>query len=397
MQEDSKVVHSGRHPLNHYGMVNPPVYASSTILFPTMEAYTEAERGNSCYYADDSSVAADLSYGITGTPTSYALAEAIAELEGGYRTLLVQSGLAALTTTLMALAGNGDHILIPDTAYGPTRRFCNLEMKRFGVETTYYDPQIGAEIAALIKDNTTMILVESPGSLTFEIQDIPAIAAVAKSRNIPVVMDNSWATPLFFKPFAHGVDISIQAITKYIGGHSDVIMGAITSNEAWYKKLYRFFRHSGSTASPRDCYLAQRGLRSLSARLKQHQASALTIASWLETRQEVTQVLYPALPSHPGHSIWKRDFTGASGLFSLILKPCAPEKLDRMINELEYFAIGCSWGGYESLALSFDPTSIRTATSWQAEGPCVRLHIGLEDVNDLIADLEKGLAGLASA
>lgn len=394
MRQDSKIVHSGRQPLKHYGMVNTPIYPSSTLLFPTIEAYTEAEHGNSCYYENDSNVAADLSYAITGTPTSYALAESIASLEGGFRTILVQSGLAALTTTLMSLAGSGDHILIPDTAYGPTRRFCNLELKRFGVETTFYNPLIGEDIAGLIRANTTMILVESPGSLTFEIQDIPAISAVAHAKGVAVVMDNSWATPLYFKPFAHGVDISIQAVTKYIGGHSDVIMGSITTTEAYYKKIYKFFRHSGSFVSPHDCYLAHRGLRSLSARLTQHQKSALALATWLETREEVARVLYPALPSHPGHALWKRDFTGASGLFTLILKPCSQEAVNNLVNEREFFSIGCSWGGYESLILSFDPTSIRTATTWMAEGPCIRLHIGLEDVNDLQDDLERGLKKL---
>lgn len=394
MKQDSKVVHSGRQPFKHYGMVNTPIYPSSTILFPTIEAYNEAEQGRSCYYPDDNSVAADLSYAITGTPTSYALAEAISSLEGGYKSILVQSGLAALTTTLMALTSSGDHILIPDTAYGPTRRFCNLELKRFGVETTFYDPLIGADIAGMIRENTTMILVESPGSLTFEVQDIPAISAVAKTRNVAVVMDNSWATPLFFKPFMHGVDISIQAITKYIGGHSDVIMGAITTNEHYYRKIYKYFRHSGACVSPYDCYLAQRGIRSLSARLKQHEESALKVASWLETRKEVAQVLYPALPSHPGHALWKRDFTGASGLFSFILKPYAEEAIHNMINNMGLFAIGCSWGGYESLILNFNPTSIRTATNWQTTGPCIRVHIGLENVDDLIDDLEKGLKTL---
>lgn len=395
MKQDSKIIHAGRHPLNHYGTVNTPIYPASTLLFPTMEAYEAAEEGKSCYYENDDNVAQDLSYAITGTPTSYALAEAIATLEGGYKTLLVPSGLAALTVTLMSLCSTGDHLLVPDSVYGPTRRFCRLELHRLGIETTFYDPQIGADIAELIKENTRLILVESPGSLTFEIQDIPAISAIAKAKNIAVVMDNSWATPLYFKPFIHGVDISIQAITKYIGGHSDVIMGSITTTEAYYKKVYKFFRNSGASVSPHDCYLASRGLRSLSARLKAHETSALKIASWLEGRKEIARVLYPALPSHPQHNLWKRDFTGACGLFSFILKPCSQEAVHRMINEMELFAIGCSWGGYESLILAFDPTSVRTATEWKAEGPCIRVHIGLEDTDDLIHDLEKGLERLS--
>lgn len=395
MQQNTQLIHVGRKPKNHYGMVNPPIYQTSTILFPTIEAYEKAGNGDSCYYAAEDTPLVDLSYGLSGTPTTFALAEAIAQCEGGDHTLLVPSGLTAITLTLMAFLSPGDHVLMADNVYWPTRRFCQQDLSRMGIETTFYDPTLGAEIRSLIQKNTKMIFVESPGSLTFEIQDIPAIVAEAKARNVLVVMDNSWATPLFFKPFYHGVDIAIQAISKYIAGHADLVMGAITTTKAMYPQLYRYYKNFGISVSPHDCYTAQRGLRTMSARLQQHQATGIALAEWLEAQPEVMKVLHPALPSHPQHHLWKRDFTGACGLFSFILQPYSQEAVARMINHLTFFGIGCSWGGYESLIIRFNPSAIRTAKAWQIEGPCVRIHAGLEDLVDLKADLAEGLKQLS--
>ena len=396
MHQNTTVINSGRHPEKHHGNVNPPIYQTSTILFPTLKAYHDAELGKSCYAEDGISPVTDASYAITGTPTTFALSDALAELEGGEHTLLVPSGLAAVTVTLMSLVKPGDHILMTDSVYGPSRRFCTKELHRLGIKTTFYDPLIGSDIRHMMQDNTTIVFVESPGSMTFEMQDIPAIAKEAHARGAIVIMDNSWATPLYYKPFEHGVDISLQAITKFIGGHSDVIMGGITTSEKYFKRIYSYFRNTGLFVSPHDCYLAQRGLRSLATRMKQHQETGLILANWLKGRKEIARILYPALPGDPGHDLWKRDFTGAAGLFSFILHPCSDEAVAEMINPMELFGIGCSWGGYESLIIQFDPSSIRTASKWKAEGPCIRIHAGLEDPDDLIRDLENGLARLAA-
>lgn len=400
MKPETIIVRAGRRPYDHGGAVNPPITQTSTVLFPTLEDYHAAEKGKA-FYATPEGGKADPSYGITGTSTTFALSEAVAALEGGGSALIYPSGLAAITATILAFTSAGDHILVVDSVYGPTRRFCNKELKRFGVETTYYDPLIGEGIAGLIKDNTTLILTESPGSLTFELQDIPALCNAAKKKKpeIVVAMDNSWATPLFLQPLALGVDVSILAATKYINGHSDILMGIVTAKEPYSTKLFHSYKHIGFSSSPTECYLAQRGLRSMSARLKQHQETATLIAKWLEKRKEVKRVLYPALSSHPQHDLWKRDFTGASGLFSLVLHPVAHEKVCTMVNGLEYYGIGASWGGYESLIIDFDPRSVRTATPWKEEGQCLRIHAGLENPDDLIRDLENGferLAGRAS-
>jgi cystathionine beta-lyase len=381
-KDETRLAHAGRDPERFHGFVNTPIYRGSTVLFPTV--------------ASLESNAQEFTYGRLGTPTVNALQEAIAELEGGYATLLTPSGLTAIATTLLALLSAADHLLMADTVYRPTRRFAGGLLKRLGVETTYYDPLIGAGIAELITDKTKVVFTESPGSQTFEVQDVPAIAAAAHDAGAVVVLDNTWATPLFFKPFAHGVDVSIQAATKYIVGHADAMLGAITATEALAPKIARAHDELGLCPGPEDAYLGLRGLRSLAVRLKRHESSALEIANWLSLSPEVARVLHPALPSCPGHELWKRDFKGASGLFSILLKPVGEEAVAAMLDGLELFGMGYSWGGFESLAIPFEPSSYRTATKWSAEGPAIRFHIGLEDVEDLKADLNAGFARLAA-
>lgn len=398
MKIETKAVLSGRNSTKHSGSVNPPVHRTSTVLFPTLKDYISAEKGKPFYETSKDIESSDFSYATTGTPTSFALQKTIAELEGGGQTIITPSGLCAISLALISHVSHGDHILVVDTAYGPTRRFCNKELKRYGVETTYYDPAIGKDIEHLIQKNTSIILTESPGSLTFEIQDIPAITKIAKKHNITVMMDNSWATPLFFNAFDHGIDISIHAGTKYIGGHSDVLLGTITAKGDTFKKIFKTYRNFGATASPDDCYLASRGIRTMHVRLKQHEQSALTVAKWLEKQPQVSRVLHPALPSFPGHNIFKRDFKGSTGLFAFVLnKPYTLEAISQLTDHLEYFGIGCSWGGYESLILPVDPTTTRSATKWTEKNSLIRLFIGLEHPDDLIKDLEKGLKHLANA
>jgi cysteine-S-conjugate beta-lyase len=380
-RQDTRLAHAGREPGRYHGFVNPPIYRGSTVLFPSVAALEANDQ--------------DYTYGRLGTPTVSALEEALAELEGGYRTLLTPSGLSAIAATLLALVAAGDHVLITDSAYRPTRRFCDHVLKRLGVETTYYDPRLGAGIKALVKKTTRVVFTESPGSQSFEVQDIPGIAKAAHAAGACVVMDNTWATPLYLKPFAHGVDVSIQAATKYIVGHADAMLGAITTTEAAWPTIARAHEDLGLCPGPEDVYLGLRGLRSLGVRLARHQASGIEIARWLAGRPEVARVLHPALASDPGHALWKRDFTGASGLFAVVLKPVAAEGVAAMLDGLELFGMGYSWGGFESLILPFDPSEYRTATKWQSEGPALRLHIGLEDVDDLRADLEAGFGRLA--
>ena len=378
----TRLVHAGREPARHHGFVNTPIYRGSTILFPTVEAL-EAN-------------AQDFTYGRLGTPTVRALEEAIAELEGGQRTLLTPSGLSAIATSLLAFLAAGDEVLVSDSVYRPTRRFCDSVLKRLGVKTIYYDPLIGAGIDKLITKKTKVVFTESPGSQTFEVQDIPAIAKAAHAAGAVVILDNTWATPLFFKPFAHGADVSIQAATKYIGGHADIMLGSVTMNERTTLAVAKTHEDLGLCTGPEDVYLGLRGLRSLGVRLDRHQRSALEMARWLAERPEVARVIHPGLPSDPGHTIWKRDFTGASGLFSIVLKPVAHDRLAAMLDGLSLFGMGYSWGGFESLILPFDPRDYRSATEWHAEGPALRLHIGLEDVDDLKADLDAGFARLAA-
>lgn len=376
----TEVVHQGRDPASQHGFVNPPVYRGSTVLFPTVEALT--------------SHAQPYTYGRRGTPTTRALEEALAKLEGGAKTKLTASGYQAVTTAILAFAESGDHILMVDSVYQPTRQFCDVMLTRLGVETTYYDPLAGGRIADLIRPNTRLIFTESPGSQTFEMQDIPSIAAIARERNLWLLMDNTWASPLYFKPFEHGVDVSIQALTKYVVGHADAMLGAITANERAARHIERATGHLGVCPGSEETFLGLRGLRTLDVRLERHHRSGLEIARWLAGRPEVERVLHPALESDPGHALWKRDFKGASGLFSAVLKPASNEAVAAMLNGLELFGMGYSWGGYESLVIPFDPRPYRTATNWTASGPALRFHIGLEDTADLKADLERGFLRL---
>jgi len=378
--------HLGRHPQRHLGAVNTPVYRASTILFPTVADLEASARGES----------QSIGYGLHGLPTVTDFQDAMAALEGGFGALAVPSGLAATTLPLLALARPGDHVLVTDSVYFPTRRFCALHLARFGVEVDYYDPLAGADIARHFKPNTRIVFTESPGSLTFEVQDIPAIADVAHERGALVLMDNTWATPFGFRAMDHGVDVSIHAATKYIGGHSDVLLGAIVCNEATYAAMHRLWTDMGVAASSDDCFLGLRGLRTLPTRLARHRASALEIATWLRARPEVREVLHPALPGSRGHELWQRDFTGASGLFGVVLQPVAKERVDAMLDSLRLFAMGWSWGGFESLVIPTWPERVRTATKWAPGGPCLRFAIGLEEPADLINDLERGLAILAA-
>lgn len=385
MHDETRVTTLGRDPHRHHGIVNPPVYHASTILYPTLAAL-DAPRTRDGYY-----------YGRYGTPTTRALAEAVAGIEGGDFSLVVSSGKTAITTVLMALTGAGDHILVTDSAYQPTRTFADGVLQRFGVETTYYDPRIGAGIAELIRPNTRLVFTESPGSLTFEVQDIPAIVRAAHAKGVHVVTDNTWAAGLYFKPFAHGVDVSIQAATKYIVGHSDVMMGTITATEALRAPIQDAYNELAGAPGPDDCYLALRGLRTMATRLARHQESALELARWLEARPEVEAVLHPALESHPDHALWRRDFTGSSGLFAFRLPQVSRPALAAMLDHLELFGMGYSWGGYESLLIPTTPGKIRSAVPWRHDGQMLRIHVGLEHTDDLISDLQAGFARLHAA
>ncbi|MFZ5789210.1 MAG: cystathionine beta-lyase [Pseudomonadota bacterium] len=387
--DDTHLTHAGNRPRENHGVVNPPVYHASTILFPTVAALREAEASRSRF--------SSFVYGRSGTPTSRAFEDAVAALEGAERALALPSGLAAITASLMTFLKSGDHLLMVDTVYGPVRTFCNRMLARLGIVTTYYDPGVGDRVSALMRPETKVVYLEAPGSLTFEMQDIPAIAAVAKTSGATVMMDNTWATPLFFKPLQHGVDVVIEAATKYIGGHADLMMGVVAADEDRLIQIKTAAHIVGHAAAPDDCYLALRGLRTLSVRLARHQESGLQLARWLQARPEVERVLHPGLPGDPGHALWRRDFTGASGLFAILLKPCPAPALEAMLDGMKLFGMGYSWGGYESLILPVDPRAVRTATSWDAPGPVLRIHAGLEDPADLIADLEAGFARLAAA
>lgn len=377
------VTQAGRAPFDHFGFVNPPVYRGSTVLFPTV--------------GDLELLRQPYTYGTKGTPTTRALEGAWSEIAGAAETVLVPSGLAAIALALLTATKAGAHLLVTDSAYSPTRAFCDGFLARFGVTTEYYDPAVGAGIAALIRPETTAVLVESPGSQSMEIQDVPAIAAAAAERGVCVVIDNTWATPLLFPPHERGCDLAIEAGTKYLSGHSDILLGLVSANARWAKRLRHTFNLFAMGAGPDDASLALRGMRTMALRLKEQGRAALDIAHWLAARPEVARVLHPALASHPGHDIWKRDFSGSSGVFSIILKPVPKEAVEAFVDGLELFGIGYSWGGYESLVLPFDCAPYRTATRWAPEGPALRFSIGLEDVADLKDDLDAGFARLGDA
>ena len=384
--EATRLTRVGRDPAAHAGAVNTPVYRASTFVWESVAEQEDFGRR----MADPADHV--IPYGRLGNPTTQALEDAVAELEGGFRGLIAPSGLAAISGALLASLEAGDHALIVDSCYWNTRKFCDLVLKRAGIEVSYYDPSIGAGIAALIKPNTRVVYVESPGSQTFEIQDVPAIAEAAHKAGAIVILDNTWATPLFFKPFDHGVDISIQAATKYIVGHSDAMLGLITTTKELYIPTRTVVRQLGYTAGGDDAYLGLRGLRTLDVRLQRHFESGVQVAEWLQGRGEVTQVLHPALSSFPGHALWKRDFTGASGLFSIVLKSFPKAAIDAFMDGLELFGMGASWGGYESLVKR---EALQRSAGPAPEGVVLRLHVGLEDPDDLIADLAAGLDRLS--
>jgi cystathionine beta-lyase len=377
----TRVVEGGRRKAWTQGVVNTPVWRASTILFDSVAAMRAARPEDGTLY-----------YGRHGTPTIWSLADALTGLEpGAAGTRLFPSGVAAIATALMAVLKPGDELLVADHVYGPTRAFCGDVLARMDVTTTYYDPTIGAGIDALIGERTRAIFMESPGSLTFEVQDVPAICAAAKARGIVTLLDNTWATPLLFPAIRAGVDMTILACTKYVVGHADAMVGSVTASEATWPRLEKASRSFGQCVAPDDAFLAARGLRTLAVRLKRHEESGLKVARWLKTHDKVARVLHPALEDCPGHDLWARDFAGASGLFSFVLRGGGDPERARLIDGLEHFGIGYSWGGFESLALPVDPQHLRSATQWTAEGPVVRLHIGLEDPDDLIADLAAGL------
>ncbi len=387
---ETRLVQSGRAGTKEYGFVNPKLVRGSTVLYPDIA--TKQALGKR--YLEQVAL-----YGLNGTETHFALERAVAEIEGGTHCQIVSSGLAACTTPLLAYLKSGDHLLLPDSVYGPTRTFAETLLARFGVTTSYYDPMVNeAQAAGLFQPNTRVLFTESPGSHTFEVQDIPALARVAHAHGAKLFMDNTWGIH-HFQPFTHGVDVSIQALTKYGGGHSDLILGAVTVNSAAdWAWLRNGALELGQYASPDDCWLALRGLRTLNLRLKAHYASGLAIANWFAARVEVARVLHPALPSCPGHENFLRDFSGGCGLFGVVFKPEFSQKaVVAMIDALQLFGIGASWGGFESLVLPTAYSIRRSAGSGVFEGAIARFHIGLEDVGDLVADLEQGLAALRAA
>ncbi|MGH6878033.1 MAG: cystathionine beta-lyase [Rhizomicrobium sp.] len=376
--KETIAVHAGRMSREHSGVVNTPVYRASTILYENLAALEAAD--------------APYIYGRLGTPSSRSLEDAVTALEGGARTVLCPSGLNAIATAILSVCSAGDHLLVTDSCYGPTRSFCDETLRRMGVETTYYDPVIASGIAELLRPNTAAVFCESPGSLTFELQDLPAIAEAAHARDASVLLDNTWGTPLYFDAFAHGVDLSIQAATKYVGGHADLMLGYVTANAGHAERIAGVHEELGLCASGDDCFLALRGLRTMPVRLARHQETGLRLARWLEEHPAVARMLHPALADDPGHAIWTRDFKGASGLFGLVLNPVAQPALAAFFDGLECFGRGYSWGGYESLIV---PAHIhRTVRPFPADGPVLRIHAGLEDPDDLIGDLERGFERL---
>jgi cysteine-S-conjugate beta-lyase len=379
----SRLVHSGRDPEANHGFINFPAFRGSTVLFPDMETLTTRKQR--------------YTYGTHGTPTTEALCEAWTEIAGAAGTVLVPSGLFAIIASLTTALSAGDHLLMTDAAYRPARIYCDTILKRMGVETTYYDPAIGRGIGALLRANTRAVFVEAPGSQSLEMQDIPAISAAAREKGVCVIMDNTWATPLFFSPHSHGVDMAVEAGTKYLSGHSDLLLGLVSANAAWFPRLQKTVDTLAVQPGPEDVYLALRGLRTMELRLREAERQALNLAQWLQARAEVRAVLHPALPDYPGHAIWRRDFAGSSGLFSIVLQPASPRAVAAMLDGLELFGMGYSWGGFESLVIPFDCAAYRTATKWAPGGPTLRFSIGLEDIEDLKEDLDRGFARLKSA
>lgn len=389
MKKETQIVSLGRDKKWTKGVVNPPVVRASTMLFDTMEEMR---------FASKNKANGEMFYGRRGGPTHFAFQAAIAELEGGVGTALYPSGAAAISATLMSFLQAGDHLLMVDNAYEPTRALCDTLLAGFGIETTYYDPLIGAGISDLIRPNTKVLFLESPGSITMEIQDVPTLSAIAHQHDMIVMLDNTWASPINSRPFAMGVDISIQAATKYIVGHSDVMMGTATANEKHWDRLREHSYLMGQCTSPDDVYLASRGLRTLGVRMAQHEKNALKIANWLAARPEVDHLRHPAFESCPGHEFFKRDFSASNGLFSFVLKEGNLQAITALVENMQHFKMGFSWGGYESLILGvFGIDKMRTATQWDSSKPLIRLHIGLENVDDLIADLEAGFARFNAA
>lgn len=379
----TKLVHSGRRPSDQYGFVNTPIYRGSTVLFPTLEELTKRR--------------ARFTYGTQGTPTTEALESAWTELAGAAGTVLAPTGLAAISLALLTALKAGDHLLVMDSVYRPTRIFCDTILARMGVEVTYFDPLVGTGIEAFIRPTTSTVFLETPGSQSFEVPDVPAIAAVAAERGICTILDNTWATPLFFPPHAYPLDMAVEAGTKYLSGHSDLLLGLVTANARWFPRLRATFDAFAMCAGPEDVFLCLRGLRTLELRLREAERQGLALAHWLSKREEVHLVLHPALPSCPGHSVWKRDFAGSSGLFSVILEPCSQAALAAMLDGLELFGMGYSWGGFESLVIPFDCRAYRSATTWNPPGPALRFSVGLEDIGDLEDDLDRGFARLRAA
>jgi cysteine-S-conjugate beta-lyase len=380
MKTSTRLVHLGREPFEQHGFINTPIYRGSTVLSPTVEALNARK--------------ARFIYGTKGTPTTEALESAWSDLSGAAGTVLAPSGLAAVTLALLCAVNAGDHILVTDSVYRPTRQFCDLILRRMGVEITYYDPLIGAAIGSLMKANTRVVFTEAPGSQSFEMQDIPAIGEAAHAASACLIMDNTWATPLYFPPHERGVDLAVEAGTKYLSGHSDLLLGLVSANGEWWPRLRETFDAFAMCAGPEDVFLALRGLRTLHLRLREAQSQALDLAYWLRERSEVARVLHPALADHPGHAIWKRDFLGSSGLFSIILKPASASAVAAMLDGLELFGMGYSWGGFESLVIPFNCASYRTATEWKPGGPALRLQVGFEHLDDLKNDLAKGFERL---
>lgn len=386
MKPDTLLTTLGRNPKRDHGSVNPPVHRTSTLIFDSFATMRDYESGQNTHYG----------YGRHGNETTRRLEDAIAQLEGADRAFVTSSGLAATVLAIMSFVQAGDHALFPDSIYASTRKFVLRELKRCGIEHTLYDPAMGAGIAALMKPNTKMVYVESPGSLTFEMQDVPAIAKVAHAAGAVVVSDSTWATPLFQRPFDLGIDVSIQSATKYIAGHSDLVMGTVSCKGEHVRAVEKYFLNTGMCASADNIYLAMRGLRSMGVRIRHQEQSALKVASWLEARPEVVRVLYPALPSSPDYALWKRDLSGAASLFAFEMKNATEAKVAAFIDALHHFGLGYSWGGYESLVIAYQPANVRSASHWAQDCWLVRLHVGLEDVDDLIADLDGGFKASAA-